>query len=198
MLLSPLRSSTRLVRRNLSTQALGVLSRLNISVNEINDGVYNGSWGGSGTLQRSVNPATGELIATVRQASAEDVIKTLELSRVAYKEWRNVPAPRRGEILRQIRLELSKNIIDLGTLVSLEMGKIHSEGKGEVQEFVDICDWAVGLSRGFGGTVVPSERSKHFITEVANPLGVVGVSPFYPDSITHSLPRRLSALSTFQ
>lgn len=68
--------------------------------------------------------------------------------------------------------------IDLGALVSLEMGKILTEGKGEVQEFVDVCDFAVGLSRSFGGTVIPSERSKHFITEVCNPLGVVGIVSF--------------------
>ena len=125
-----------------------------------------------------MNPATGEILGTVRQASPADTASTLVLARAAYRHWRNVPAPHRGEVLRQIRGALEANIDDLGLLVSLEMGKIRSEGKGEVQEFVDICDWAVGLSRGFGGTVVPSERKKHFITEVANPLGVVGVRFF--------------------
>jgi aldehyde dehydrogenase family 7 protein A1 len=171
--LRTLRTSTH--RRLLSTHASAVFARLGLSTTDEIPGVYNGSWGGTGSLQPSLNPSTGETLALVRQASSNDVEATLAASRAAYRVWRHVPAPKRGEVLRQIRGALSERIDDLGDLVSLEMGKIRSEGKGEVQEIVDVLDYAVGLSRSFGGTVVPSEREKHFITEVANPLGVVGV-----------------------
>ena len=86
-----------------------------------------------------------------------------------------MPAPKRGEVVRQIREALSSNVDALGDLVSLEMGKIKSEGKGEVQEFVDICDYATGLSRSMAGRMLPSERPQHVIYEIPNPLGVVGI-----------------------
>lgn len=89
--------------------------------------------------------------------------------------WRNVPAPKRGEIVRQMRLALEKEQTALGTLVSLETGKILAEGIGEIQEYLDICDYAVGLSRMPRGKVIPSERPDHFMLEQWNPLGVVGV-----------------------
>lgn len=163
-------------RRALSTHTAGVLERLGLSTTSPIPGVFNGTWGGAGPLIEARSCATGEVLAQVRTASKEDVAQTLELSRAAYRTWRNVPAPRRGEVLRQIREKMTLATEDLGFLVTIEMGKIKSEGRGEVQEALDVCDWAVGLSRGgLVGSVVPSERSKHFITEVANPLGVVGV-----------------------
>ncbi|GAA6034396.1 hypothetical protein JCM8097_002704 [Rhodosporidiobolus ruineniae] len=132
-------------------------------------------WGGSGPVEPCYNPATGEVLAQVQTASAADVDSAVSAARAAYKKWRNVPGPKRGEVLRQIRVALNDRIDDLGALVSLEMGKVSSEGKGEVQEFVDEMDLAVGLSRQIGGTIVASERPKHQLMEVANPLGVVGV-----------------------
>ncbi|GAA5882085.1 hypothetical protein JCM1840_007547 [Sporobolomyces johnsonii] len=165
-----------LASRSLSTRAASVLSSLQLSTSGSPiPGVFNSRWTGSGPLQQSNNPATGEVLGQVQTASPEDVEATLVASRAAYRSWRHIAPPKRGEVLRQIRNALQDNIDDLGKLVSLEMGKVLSEGKGEVQEFVDECDLAVGLSRSIGGTVVASEREKHFITEVANPLGVVGV-----------------------
>ncbi|GAA5943696.1 hypothetical protein JCM3775_001339 [Rhodotorula graminis] len=165
--------------RALSSRARSVFSALDLPTSgEPIAGVYYSAqdgWCGSGELQTSRNPATGETLGEVRTASREDVDKALKAARLAYEGWRGVPAPKRGEVLRQMRGALNDRIDDLGALVSLEMGKVLSEGRGEAQEFVDVMDFAVGLSRTFGGTVVQSEREKHFITEVANPLGVVGV-----------------------
>lgn len=89
--------------------------------------------------------------------------------------WRETPAPKRGEIVRQMRDALNKKLEPLGALVSLEMGKILPEGKGEVQEYIDICDFALGLSKSLNGQVVPSERPGHFMMEQWNPIGTVGV-----------------------
>ncbi|TNY24505.1 succinate-semialdehyde dehydrogenase [Rhodotorula diobovata] len=165
--------------RALSTRAQSVFSSLQLPTSgEPIPGVYysaEAGWCGSGPLQTSRNPATGETLAEVRTASRDDVDKALKATRLAYEMWRNVAAPKRGEVLRQMRGALNERIDDLGALVTLEMGKVASEGRGEVQEFVDVMDFAVGLSRTFGGTVVQSEREKHFITEVANPLGTIGI-----------------------
>ncbi|GAA5844942.1 hypothetical protein JCM5353_004702 [Sporobolomyces roseus] len=171
-----LRLKTVANRRALSTQARSVLSSLNIPTDGSDiPGVFNTRWTGSGPIQQSIDVATGEVLGNVKTATPQEVEETLKASRAAYRNWRGVAPPKRGEVLRQIRTALNDNIDDLGKLVSLEMGKVLSEGKGEVQEFVDECDLAVGLSRSIGGTVYASEREKHFITEVANPLGVVGV-----------------------
>ncbi|THU97639.1 NAD-aldehyde dehydrogenase [Dendrothele bispora CBS 962.96] len=162
--------------RALSTRASNVLSSLSIptSGGEIS-GVYDGEWKGSGEVIESLCPTTGEVLGRVKTGSPAEVENALGKTREAYKYFRNIPAPRRGEILRQIRDALSSKQEALGTLVSLEMGKIRTEGIGEVQEFVDICDYAVGLSRMMNGRVVASERPGHSILEVANPLGVVAV-----------------------
>jgi aldehyde dehydrogenase family 7 protein A1 len=93
----------------------------------------------------------------------------------AWKKWADTPAPHRGEIVRQIGDALRQNLEPLGKLVSLEMGKIVPEGIGEVQEYVDICDYAVGLSRSLPGSIFPSERPGHALLECWNPLGVLGV-----------------------
>ncbi|CAE6492884.1 unnamed protein product [Rhizoctonia solani] len=160
----------------LSTRATKILSALDIATDgkEVH-GVYDGKWGGSGEPLVSVCPSTGETLAKVTTATPAETQKAIENAREAYKSVRNMPAPRRGELVRQIRVALAEKRNDLGALVSLEMGKIRTEGEGEVQEFVDICDYAVGLSRMMNGRVVASERPGHSILEVPNPLGVVGV-----------------------
>lgn len=120
-------------------------------------------------------PTTGETLAEVATPTPAEFHEALQKTKEAHVVWRDVPAPRRGEILRQIREALAAKRDVLGQLVSLEMGKIKTEGIGEVQEFVDICDYAVGLSRMMNGRYIASERPGHTILEVPNPLGVVGV-----------------------
>ncbi|PCH36897.1 succinate-semialdehyde dehydrogenase [Wolfiporia cocos MD-104 SS10] len=163
------------LRRGLSTRASGILSALDIPTDRELPGVYHGEWTGTGDILESVCPTTGEVLARVRSASPQDVRTALAKSREAYELFRMVPAPKRGEVLRQIREALAAKREELGALVSLEMGKVRTEGVGEVQEFVDIADYAVGLSRMMNGRVVASERPGHSILEVPNPLGVVGV-----------------------
>jgi len=96
-------------------------------------------------------------------------------AQAAFKEWRNVQAPHRGEIVRQIGLALRENKEDLGALVAYEMGKIYQEGLGEVQEMIDICDFAVGQSRLLNGFTMHSERPEHRIMDQYQPLGIVGL-----------------------
>jgi len=146
-----------------------------LGLERVNKGVYNGQWSGSGEIIKSIDPATKEVIAEVQTGSVQDLEKCLKTSEDAFKQWRNLPAPYRGDIVRQIGDELRKFREPLGKLVSLEMGKIQAEGIGEVQEFIDICDYATGLSRMFSGQILPSERSQHVIIEKWNPLGIVGV-----------------------
>lgn len=146
-----------------------------LGLQRLNKGVYNGEWSGNGEITQSIDPATNEVIAEVQNGSTEDLENCLKIADDAYKHWRNLPAPFRGEIVRQIGDELRKYREQLGKLVSLEMGKIQAEGIGEVQEFIDICDYATGLSRMFAGSILPSERSQHVIIEKWNPIGVVGV-----------------------
>ncbi|KAK7050018.1 hypothetical protein VNI00_005449 [Paramarasmius palmivorus] len=146
------------LKRNMSTRAAGVLSALNIpTTGEIN-GVFDGEWKGSGEVMQSLCPTTGEVLARVKTATPEETAEALIKTRKAYASFRNVPAPQRGEILRQIRQALSDKRDELGALVSLEMGKIKTEGIGEVQEFIDIA------SVIFEGDL-----------PVPNPLGVVAV-----------------------
>ncbi|KAG8753427.1 hypothetical protein FRC11_007441 [Ceratobasidium sp. 423] len=160
----------------LSTLVAKILSALDIPTDgkEVH-GVYDGKWRGSGKPLVSVCPSTGETLAKVTTATPVEAQKAINSAREAYVSIRNTPAPRRGDLIRQIRVVLAEKRNDLGALVSLEMGKIRTEGEGEVQEFVDICDYAVGLSRMMNGRVVASERPGHSILEVPNPLGVVGV-----------------------
>nr|XP_045250117.1 alpha-aminoadipic semialdehyde dehydrogenase isoform X4 [Macaca fascicularis] len=120
-------------------------------------------------------PANNEPIARVRQASVADYEETVKKAKEAWKIWADIPAPKRGEIVRQIGDALREKIQVLGSLVSLEMGKILVEGVGEVQEYVDICDYAVGLSRMIGGPILPSERPGHALIEQWNPVGLVGI-----------------------
>uniref|UniRef100_A0A3B3X6D6 Alpha-aminoadipic semialdehyde dehydrogenase n=1 Tax=Poecilia mexicana TaxID=48701 RepID=A0A3B3X6D6_9TELE len=146
-----------------------------LGLSEDNLGVYNGSWGGSGEVVTSYCPANNEPIARVTQATMAEYEATVQKAREAWKVWADIPAPKRGEIVRQIGDALRKKITTLGSLVSLEMGKIFVEGVGEVQEYVDVCDYAVGLSRMIGGPILPSERPGHALLEQWNPVGLVGI-----------------------
>ncbi|XP_064618612.1 alpha-aminoadipic semialdehyde dehydrogenase-like [Lineus longissimus] len=140
-----------------------------------NKGVYAGSWSGSGEVTTSICPANNEAIARVTQGNLSDYEKVVEEARKGWQVWADVPAPQRGEIVRQIGHALREKINLLGKLLSLEMGKIIPEGVGEVQEYIDICDYAVGLSRMLAGKVLPSERPGHMLLEQWNPLGPIGV-----------------------
>jgi aldehyde dehydrogenase (NAD+) len=125
---------------------------------------------------RSVSsPITGEVIAHVHDASAEDCALAIDAAHEAFLAWRKVPAPRRGELVRLLGEELRAAKTDLGLLVTLEAGKTLSEGLGEVQEMIDICDYAVGLSRQLFGLTLATERPDHRMMETWQPLGVVGV-----------------------
>ncbi|CAH1254138.1 ALDH7A1 [Branchiostoma lanceolatum] len=140
-----------------------------------NKGVFNGEWGGRGEVVTSMCPSNGEAIAKVTQGSVEDYRETVQKAKAAWDVWADVTAPKRGEIVRQIGHALREKVDLLGALVSLEMGKIKPEGVGEVQEYIDVCDYAVGLSRMFAGRVLPSERPGHALLEQWNPLGLVGI-----------------------
>ncbi|HTD97567.1 MAG TPA: aldehyde dehydrogenase family protein [Edaphobacter sp.] len=120
-------------------------------------------------------PLTGELIAQLPLIGAADVTKAIAQAHAAYLQWRTVPAPKRGELIRLLGEELRAQIEPLGRLVTIEMGKLLSEGFGEVQEMIDICTFAAGLSRQLAGLTVPSERAKHRMMETWHPLGVVGI-----------------------
>src|SRR3984957_746399 len=122
----------------------------------------------------SMNPADESQLARVRLASAEQYERVIAKSVEVFDRWRMFPAPKRGEIVREIGDELRRFKDDLGTLVSLEMGKSLAEGKGEVQEMIDIADFAVGLSRQLYGLTIASERREHRMYEQWQPLGVVG------------------------
>jgi aldehyde dehydrogenase (NAD+) len=123
----------------------------------------------------SLNPADGSELGRVHLASAEDYERTIAKSIDVFRRWRMFPAPKRGQIVREIGEELRRFKDDLGTLVTLETGKILAEGKGEVQEMIDIADFAVGLSRQLYGLTIASERPDHRMLEQWQPLGVVGV-----------------------
>ncbi len=123
----------------------------------------------------SVTPLTGEQLAMVQVADAATIDARLNAATAAFRAWRNVPAPRRGELVRLWGEELRAAKDDLAKLVTIEAGKIPSEGAGEVQEMIDICDFAVGLSRQLYGLTIATERPGHRMMEVWHPLGVVGV-----------------------
>lgn len=123
----------------------------------------------------SVTPLTGEQVAMVRVADAAAIDAALDNATAAFRAWRKVPAPRRGELVRLLGEELRAAKNDLARLVTIEAGKVPSEGTGEVQEMIDICDFAVGLSRQLYGLTIATERPGHRMMEVWHPLGVVGV-----------------------
>jgi len=148
-----------------------------LGIKEVNSGAFAGGWlkNPSGKELVSINPATGKKIASVVQADENDFDKILDVSAESFKSWRMVPAPKRGEVVRQIGEELRRHKKNLGKLVALEMGKIQAEGEGEVQEMIDIADFAVGLSRQLYGNTMHSERPLHRMYEQWHPLGVVGI-----------------------
>ncbi len=153
--------------------AYAFLKRLGIE--DVNPGGFGGRWLGRGKELSVVTPINGKRIASVRQCTAKDYEKIAAAAQEAFEYWREVPAPKRGEVVRQLGLELREHKEDLGRLVTLEMGKILPEGVGEVQEMIDICDFAVGLSRQLYGLTMPSERERHFMMEQWHPLGVVSI-----------------------
>ncbi|CAJ1975744.1 unnamed protein product [Sphenostylis stenocarpa] len=176
-----------------------------IGLSSSNIGSYiNGQWKATGSSVTSVNPSNNQTIAEVTEATLQDYEEGLQACNEATKTWMTIPAPKRGEIVRQIGEALRAKLNPLGRLVSLEMGKILAEGIGEVQgqptlycsddilcpvadhvairlanvirnEIIDMCDYAVGLSRQLNGSIIPSERPDHMMFEVWNPLGIVGV-----------------------
>lgn len=152
-----------------------VLERLEIE--PVNSGACYGDWipNPSGGELESINPATGEALAKVLRAGPADYECVVSRAQAAFSEWRMIPAPKRGEIVREIGNELRLHKADLAALVTLEMGKILPESLGEVQEMIDIADFAVGLSRQLYGLTMHSERPGHRMYEQWHPLGLVGV-----------------------
>jgi len=126
-------------------------------------------------IREIISPVDGKLIASVTYASTTEYERVTKVASSAFNYWKNIPAPKRGEIVRQIGNKLRENKDDLGQLVSHEMGKSLQEGWGEVQEMIDICDFAVGLSRQLYGLTIASERTQHKMQEQWHPLGVVGI-----------------------
>jgi hypothetical protein len=164
------RNLSYLGQRNFNDIAAGLELRVS------NSGIYNGNWVDSvvkGELPPPgyFNPSTGEVIPlAVEMAKKEDIEEVILAMDMAKKSWINVPAPKRGEVVRRIGEALRERKKELAYLISLEMGKILTESEGEVQEAIDICDFAVGLSRQLNGSVIPSERPEHFMMERYNPL----------------------------
>ncbi len=141
-----------------------------------NSGVFAGEWlDAGGESIEVINPTTEEAVASVTMASHDDYESVVQSSVETFERWRTLPAPKRGDYVRRIGNALRDKADALGALVSLEMGKIHPEGVGEVQEMIDICDFAVGLSRQLYGNTMASERPDHRMYEHWHPLGPVGV-----------------------
>jgi len=155
----------------------GIEKALNqLGVNKLNEGTSTGSDNfANGEIIESYSPVDGQLIASVRTTTNKDYEKVMEAATSAFKTWRTTPAPQRGEIVRQFGDKLRELKEPLGKLVSYEMGKSYQEGLGEVQEMIDICDFAVGLSRQLHGLTMHSERPGHRMYEQYHPLGVVGI-----------------------
>src|ERR1043165_7991464 len=151
-----------------------LLARLGIR--QTNSGVYAGRWieQPAGEECVSLNPATGDRLAAVRGGIQKSYDDAAGSAVAAFQKWRTIPPPQRGEIVRQIGQALRDAKSDLGMLVTLEAGKIKSEGLGEVQEMIDMCDFAVGLSRQLYGLTIASERPNHRMFEQWHPLGPIG------------------------
>jgi aldehyde dehydrogenase (NAD+) len=149
------------------------LERLGLS--EENDGVFDGKWRGSGAKIDKISPIDGKKLASVRTASADDYENTIVRALEAFEKWRKTPGPVRGDTVRRLGNALREMKHELGRLVTLETGKILAEGEGEVQEMIDICDFAVGQSRMLYGLTIQSERPSHRLMEQWHPLGLVAV-----------------------
>ena len=148
-----------------------------LGIAEKTSGVFAGDWVAepAGGEVVSLNPPTGEPIATILTASEDDYETVIASAQEAFSQWRMLPAPKRGEVVRLLGNALREYKEPLGALVSLEMGKIRAEGEGEVQEMIDICDFAVGLSRQLYGLTTHSERPGHRMYEQWHPLGTIGI-----------------------
>jgi aldehyde dehydrogenase (NAD+) len=146
-----------------------------LGIQDTNFGGFAGDWIGSGPDLEVYSPIDNSRLATVKQVTEAEYDRIVDRAHEAFLMWRTVPAPKRGDIVRQLGNKLRQKKHELGALVTLEMGKIQAEGEGEVQEMVDICDFAVGLSRQLYGLTMPSERQDHRMMEQWHPLGVVGV-----------------------
>ena len=145
-------------------------------LDKLSHGCSTGSeWFSSGEKIKSYSPVNGKLIGEISSGSKNDFDHIVQVSKKAFKEFREIPAPKRGELVRQFGNKLREEKELLGTLVSYEMGKSYQEGLGEVQEMIDICDFAVGLSRQLHGLTMHSERPTHRMYEQYHPLGVVGI-----------------------
>src|ERR1700752_3905705 len=146
-----------------------------LRLTQTENGAFSGTWTGNGPLLEKSSPIDGSLLGSVRQPSENDYQAAVQAASRAFEAWRLLPAPKRGEVVRRIgdRLRAAKS--SLGKLVTLEAGKIVTEGEGEVQEMIDICDFANGLSRQLYGLTIASERPQHRMFEQWHPLGVVGV-----------------------
>jgi aldehyde dehydrogenase family 7 protein A1 len=136
---------------------------------------YDGKWAADGESHASVNPHNNKPIARVKWGNAQNYEEAVQSMLKVKSLWANIPAPKRGEIVRQLGDAIREKKEALGLLVSLEVGKIASEGLGEVQEVIDMCDFACGQSRMIPGHIFPSERQDHTMLEMWNPLGIVGV-----------------------
>jgi len=147
----------------------------NLGLSDVNDGVFFGEWRGGGATIDKISPIDGRKLASVRTASADDYDMAIARAHKAFLKWRATPGPVRGDTVRRLGNALRDSKHDLGQLVTLETGKIIAEGEGEVQEMIDICDFAVGQSRMLYGLTIQSERASHRLMEQWHPLGVVAV-----------------------
>src|SRR5437899_12921870 len=147
-----------------------------LALSEENSGVFNGEWSRSGGAKiDKISPIDGTKLASVRTASDDDYQTTIARAQEAFEKWRKTPGPVRGDTVRRLGNALRELKHELGQLVTLETGKILAEGEGEVQEMIDICDFAVGQSRMLYGLTIQSERPNHRLMEQWQPLGVVAV-----------------------
>jgi aldehyde dehydrogenase (NAD+) len=146
-----------------------------LGIDDVTPGGFAGEWIGSGPDSQVITPIDGSVIATVKQVTEDEYDQIVDRAYRAFVAWRSLPAPRRGDLVRQLGNRLRAKKQELGALVTLEMGKIIAEGEGEVQEMIDICDFATGLSRQLYGLTMQSERPDHRMFEQWHPLGVVAV-----------------------
>src|SRR5437762_14290242 len=150
-----------------------VLEKLGIE--DENPGVFVGDWRGGGSKIDKITPINGQKLASVRTGSDDDYNTAIARAHEAFLKWRTTPGPVRGNTVRRLGNALREMKHELGQLVTLETGKIIAEGEGEVQEMIDICDFAVGQSRMLYGLTIQSERASHRLMEQWHPLGVVAV-----------------------
>ena len=146
-----------------------------LGIEDVNLGGFSTEWLGSGSNLESITPADGSRIASIKQCDSGDYERIMQDTSSVFKKWRMEPAPKRGEVVRLLANKFREYKVPLGKLISWEMGKIQAEGEGEVQEMIDIADYAVGLSRQLYGKTMHSERPNHRMYEQWHPLGIVGI-----------------------